>query len=352
MIDRYVVALTVVLYWLKVGLDNMNGVKDIRTLWQAGIGTVSGPAGGSTIVIAQMTFKLSLAAQLLKWVFLANLPQLIFSLLYYTYNGLFTAMLMADEWNSYSTKRKGLRIVSTRPVGEQRDTYFLQLPYRWSIPLIGFSTLLHWLISQSLFLVDIDVLDFLGKLVKENPGYAGGSLRTLGYSPMAIVLVILVGFLLLFTVLAVAFGFRFRTGMPVAGSNSMAITAACHLDHREQASLTDTDVDVTTLKLQWGVTTSDEHNDADAHAAAAAVSTTSLVPSNPYETQQPQTKSHFNHEVIELTTCDNNQSLESGSINVQGGNSPDTGTGSYLSYRHCAFSARKVETPTPGQLYL
>jgi hypothetical protein len=50
--------------------------------------------------------------------------------------------------------RKGLR-VSENPRGAQRSTYFLQLPYRYAIPLLIVSSAMHWMVSQSLFLVTV-----------------------------------------------------------------------------------------------------------------------------------------------------------------------------------------------------
>ena len=59
-------------------------------------------------------------------ILISNLPQLILSLLYTAVNGMWTAMLVGDEWNSYGIRRKGLR--TTYPVGHQRKTYWLSLP--------------------------------------------------------------------------------------------------------------------------------------------------------------------------------------------------------------------------------
>jgi hypothetical protein len=59
-------------------------------------------------------------------VLLANSPQVILSAIYYAYNGIFTLFLLAAEWNSYASQRKGLR-VSSCPRGAQRSTYWLQL---------------------------------------------------------------------------------------------------------------------------------------------------------------------------------------------------------------------------------
>src|ERR1700753_3703235 len=92
---------------------------------------------------------------LLSNVFIANSPQLILSVIYFTYNSLFTCFLLGLEWNSYASSKKGLR-VSNKPTGEQRGTHFLQLPFRWGIPLIILSVVLHWLSSQSIFLVSME----------------------------------------------------------------------------------------------------------------------------------------------------------------------------------------------------
>ncbi|KAG9188427.1 hypothetical protein G6011_02350 [Alternaria panax] len=58
--------------------------------------------------------------------------------------------------------RKSLRV--TRPVADQRDTYSLQLPYHWSLPLTVASSGMHWLLSQRIFIVRIDTYDLNGDL--------------------------------------------------------------------------------------------------------------------------------------------------------------------------------------------
>ena len=82
---------------------------------------------------------------------LANTPQLILSMCYFAYNGLFTRILCAFEWDKFSVMYKSLR-VTHRKGAEQRSTYRLQLPYRWSIPLLLVSAILHWLYSNSFYL--------------------------------------------------------------------------------------------------------------------------------------------------------------------------------------------------------
>lgn len=102
--------------------------KSISHLWSLGLGTVT----------TESLVRLEIESTVLT-IIIANSPQLILSFLYLTYNGLFTCMLLADEWNDYAHHRKALRVTS--PAGHQRSTYRLQLPYKYGIPLIILSGL-------------------------------------------------------------------------------------------------------------------------------------------------------------------------------------------------------------------
>lgn len=82
-----------------------------------------------------------------------NLPQALVSFLYLTYNGLYTCMLVADEWSRFAHERKSLRVTSHS--GLQRSTYYLQLPYMYSTPLLVSSCVLHWLVSQTIFIARV-----------------------------------------------------------------------------------------------------------------------------------------------------------------------------------------------------
>jgi hypothetical protein len=163
------------------------------------------------------------------------------SFLYFSYNALFTGMLMGYEWVSYSQKRKGLR-VSHAPTGAQRSTYFLSLPYRFGLPLMVLSGTLHWFVSQSIFLVAIDFYDWNGAPPKEN------GFTTLGYSPPAIIsVIVLCGVMVISTI---AFGYvPYVRGMTLAGSSSMAISAACH----PACQRGEDGESIAEKKLQWGV---------------------------------------------------------------------------------------------------
>lgn len=128
-------------------------------------------------------------------------------------------MLLTAEYNDYATEREPLRV--TWPKGLQRSTYYLSLPYRYSIPLLVASTVLHWLVSQSIFYVEVILIDPNGVELPEE------TLVTCGYSPLAIIFAILLGLLMLLA--AVLLGMRrFKSHMPLAGNCSAAVSAACH----------------------------------------------------------------------------------------------------------------------------
>ncbi|MCJ1428446.1 hypothetical protein MMC29_006356 [Sticta canariensis] len=214
---------------LKQGLDNVH-LEDTRMshLWSLGYGGVN----PQTIISLYGSFW----GTLIPVILLANLPQVILSFLYLTYNSLFTSMLLAEEWSGFAHQRKTLRV--TCPVGKQRSTYWLQLPYIYGIPLLVMSGILHWLVSQSIFLVRVAVEDnFVGH------GWREEIVSKCGYSPIAIITVIPLGVLLLLVL--VVNGFRkCKEGMPLAGSCSAAISAACH---RPKG-----DLDAAVLPVLWG----------------------------------------------------------------------------------------------------
>ncbi|KAK5424915.1 hypothetical protein LTR83_000506 [Exophiala xenobiotica] len=241
----YIAGLATAAGYLGTGLNSMLGSKSLSSLWAIGFGTVSGRTLVQNSAVA--SGKAGGAGTLIRTALTANIAQLILSLLYFTYNGLFTCMLLANEWDSYAMERKGLRISSTRPRGAQRSKYFLQLPYRFSLPLVLFSLLFHWLVSQSIFVVNITMLDYTGQSF---PGGSNniGHLLTLGYSPIAIIFSIALGGCLILGL--ISFGFvPFKTGMPIAGSCSISISAACHTDGSCAKGDSES---IAKRKLKWG----------------------------------------------------------------------------------------------------
>ncbi|KAB8219931.1 hypothetical protein BDV33DRAFT_231229 [Aspergillus novoparasiticus] len=165
---------------------------------------------------------------LLAMALLANAPQVILSSLYYLINSILTCMLASAEYTSYSVRRRYLRV--SWPEGQQRSTYFLSLPYRFSIPTMAISAILHWLLSESIFYVRVYQYDTAGTLDETK------TISTCGMSPIAMIFTLsLVGL-----ALVIIFGLalkRFPTQMPLAGNCSLAISAACHppLDDEDSA---------------------------------------------------------------------------------------------------------------------
>ncbi|MCJ1245531.1 hypothetical protein MMC30_002735 [Trapelia coarctata] len=236
---------------LVYGVNQLQGARDLVSLWNLGFGSVNPlttiswgiPTVGAGALASNLLF--------------ANIGQPLLSFIYFSFNGLFTCMLAGSEWSRFALQRKGHRI-SGVPSGPQRSTYFLQLPYRFAVPLMVTSGLLHWLVSQSIFLVaveelapEIDGKAFAGLNQNGQPlsGYTrtGYGDLTCGYSPIAIMFVILVGFLLMVTTILLGFR-RYKAGIPLAANCSAVISAVCHTKDGFG------DSKAPYLPLQWGVT--------------------------------------------------------------------------------------------------
>jgi hypothetical protein len=110
----------------------------------------------------------------------ANIWQVVLSLVYLAYNALLTCMVVGDEWSRFASRRKLLRV--THPRGIQRSTYFISMPYRYGVPLMIANTVLHIMISQSLFIVS--TITFLPNLIE----VPETSYTVAGYSFSAIVI--------------------------------------------------------------------------------------------------------------------------------------------------------------------
>lgn len=175
----------------------------------------------------------------------SNALQLYGSALYFLFNGIITSMALADEWSRYGVRRRGLR-VSSNPQGSQRSTYFLSLPYRWSVPLLVVSGLLHWLLSQCLYFVSVEVwgyqssgTDLTRIRIPSKDFITTGISKHPVYGIMALLSLMTILVIFVFT------RFGFRSEMPIAGSCSAAIAAACH------PGLSEPD-DTSSRPLLWG----------------------------------------------------------------------------------------------------
>ena len=230
---RCITTLITVCALLVLGLDNyLLSSRSISHLWSLGFGNVN----SETLITMNHTIDLSGPTGLILTVLIANSPQILLSFLYFGYNGLFTCMLLAEEWSAYASKRRFLRVTS--PTGGQRSTYRLQLPYRYGIPLLIGSSTLHWFVSQSIFLARVNIIDSTGSEVPD------AGISTCGYSPMAMIFAIILGSIVV--LLGIFNGCRkARGGMSLAGSCSAAISAACHPP--------EIDVDASLKRVIWGV---------------------------------------------------------------------------------------------------
>jgi len=197
---------------------------------------------------------------------LANVPQLLLSISYFFFNGLCTAMATAQEWNSFATSRKGLRV--SQPSGSQRSTYFLQLPYKYGLPLTVTSCVMHWLLSESFFLVRQDYRDEGGNL------QSGLSKSACGISALSL-LVLFAVFCTLFLIITTFAFMKIQVRIPFAASCSLVYSAACH----PPADETNTHLQ----PVQWGVVVQREGDERTLHCTISSQPLTAPVTGTAYK---------------------------------------------------------------------
>ncbi|KAK3688634.1 hypothetical protein B0T22DRAFT_512276 [Podospora appendiculata] len=211
----YILGFTGFIGCLLFALTTMAGDRGFPGLWRLGLGTVSEKT------MMEPNPRLGQIQGLARSVIQANMAHFLFSLIYFQCNSFFTNLLTAREWSQFAVRRKSLR-VSSAPRGAQRERCFLQLPYRFGVPLLVLSVVIHWLLSQSIFVVAIEKMPGPGTSIVD-----GWHIITCGYSPLAI-LFGSVPYCLLLVSLLLAGSRRLPSGMPVVGSCRLAIAAACH----------------------------------------------------------------------------------------------------------------------------
>ncbi|KAI1214170.1 uncharacterized protein F4807DRAFT_117353 [Annulohypoxylon truncatum] len=210
---------------------------------------------------------------------LANIPQFILSYCFLSYSSMFSRLLAEKEFNSYSlTPHKPLRV--SYPAGEQNSTYWLQLPYIYSLPLLIISTLLHWFASNAIFIFVsqggylVDFYHDTSQNRNNDWGLPQGATAILGLSPPAILAFFIT--CVAIVLIPVLYGLRKLPGDMVVGAcDSLVLSAACHPYqsttslHREELSksnfndnsgeIEETDEqrslrELARKKLLWGVT--------------------------------------------------------------------------------------------------
>ncbi|KAI1741226.1 hypothetical protein F4680DRAFT_458100 [Xylaria scruposa] len=149
-------------------------------------------------------------------VLLANTPQLVLSLWYFSFNNLFTRLQLVTEWEQYGKDFLPLRV--TDPEGKQKSTYRLQLPYKYGLPLITLSALLHWLLSNTIYTI-VSIGD---------PSLPDDAIATLGYSPVSLLLVATLAAILITIPLSFSLK-RISPHIVPGGNNSLLLAMACRV---------------------------------------------------------------------------------------------------------------------------
>ncbi|CAG8250100.1 unnamed protein product [Penicillium salamii] len=184
----------------------------------------------------------SLPARMLDSVVVANIPQLIITMSYYGYNNVMTTILAAEEYDSYGVSYKPLRVTWPEKDSQQKSTYWLSIPYHYAVPILILYVVLHWLISQSIFYV------LRTPYTAQGEALGSYTVNSLAFSPLPIFCALLVGSFMILILILLSLK-RFKSNVPLAGSCSAVISAACHPPKYE-------DPDSIALGLvKWGETT-------------------------------------------------------------------------------------------------
>lgn len=150
------------------------------------------------------------------------------------FNAYLTRIHTLKEWALTSTSYRPLRVSST-PKDLQTSRYTLNLPLKWAVPPILLSITLHFLVANSLYIFISEGGHFTTGQSKNRDGSIGFKSSEerfvgLGYSTSAIVASIVVFAIMVFVTVWLAW-----KQMPgsegqalVVGTNSLAISAACH----------------------------------------------------------------------------------------------------------------------------
>ncbi|KAH8429507.1 uncharacterized protein LDX57_007169 [Aspergillus melleus] len=197
----------VVLFHIGSGQRYPNKVT-LQTSWETGFGKPS-----SVAMIGQA------AQSVMEVVLLSNMPQLMLSILYFLSNGILINMVVAAEYNDYAIHRNTLRV--SWPKGQQRSTRYLSLPYRYRVPFVVFAVALHWLMSQSLFFIQVRLFDIDGQVIER------WSTTRCGYSLVAILTTLIVGAIATLSLLGLGLR-KYKSNMPLPIYSSVEISAACH----------------------------------------------------------------------------------------------------------------------------
>lgn len=151
-------------------------------------------------------------------VLIANTPQLFFSISYLFWNNQITRIYMEHEWRSYyETKAKKPRVSYLIEEGDHRrykTSRYLQLPTTFTVIWMLINSVMHWLLSQTLFVVEI------------LPGRETPANFYLNYSPPAI---FAIGFIVTVVVICMIIFFFWpqKSKMPLMNGSLLVVLQSC-----------------------------------------------------------------------------------------------------------------------------
>ena len=155
-------------------------------------------------------------------ILLVNTVQRLITGIYFLYNDMLTRMLLAAEYNDFALHRKPLRVsFPTPPLPNAQPTTSSSPTATASQPLTTF-TVIHWLISEGFFFVQVLPYDIWGNPVPPR------TLNTCGYSPKALAGAVALIIVLALAIVAISYRRSKAPMMPLALNCSAAISAACH----------------------------------------------------------------------------------------------------------------------------
>jgi hypothetical protein len=194
----------------------------ISELWQQGIGRVNGYA-----LVGGVWSKANRFIDFSRQIFLANVFHILVSFMYLFVNNILSRQLVAAEWTRllYVNEKKPLRVSS--PQGMQRSSYMLSIPFRYSVPLMAVCIWMHWLVSQSIFIVQTTV--FSSEAGNQRIAWKDNS--RIGFSVFGIILAIITEGALVVGLLihsAIRKYHSIPADFPRMGTCSASISAACH----------------------------------------------------------------------------------------------------------------------------
>jgi hypothetical protein len=151
----------------------------------------------------------------------ANLPQVWSTIGYLTWNNQITRIWLEKEWRSFYQGHRLPRVSFDIDDQGMQQARWLQLPYWVTGVLMSVSILLHWLVSQTLFVVEIYFTDA-----------SVASVFHLHYSPLAIIMVGSIASVLVFGI-TVYYFIPIKTWMPLmAGSTKIVLDSCVGLPRR------------------------------------------------------------------------------------------------------------------------